>query len=73
MLNKDDTAYDAYMQGNHALVKIKNRNIKSGKRAVLVLDSYGCVVAPYLSLQFSELDCIDIRSFKDSVKDYIVE
>lgn len=73
LLNKDDTAYDAYMQGNHALVKIKNHNIKSDKRAVLVLDSYGCVVAPYLSLQFSELDCIDIRSFKDSVKDYIVE
>lgn len=73
LLNKDDTAYDTYMRGNHALVKITNHTISNGKKALLVLDSFGCVVAPYLSLQFSQLDCIDIRSYTDSVEDYIEE
>ena len=71
LLNKDDTAYDTYMKGNHSLVNITNHNIPEGKTALLVLDSYGCVVAPYLSLQFSRLDCIDIRSYTDSIEDYI--
>ena len=45
--------------------------MSEGKTALLVLDSYGCVVAPYLSLQFSQLDCIDIRSYTDPIEDYI--
>ena len=73
LLNKDDTAYDTYMKGNHSLINITNHNIPEGKTALLVLDSYGCVVAPYLSLQFSQLDCIDIRSYTDSVKEYILK
>lgn len=73
LLNKDDTAYDTYMCGNHPLVKIQNHKITNGKKALLVLDSYGCVVAPFLSLEFQQLDCIDIRSYTDSVKDYITE
>ncbi len=73
LLNKDDTAYDTYMRGNHPLVRIKNHKITNGKTALFVLDSYGSVVAPFLSLEFQQLDCIDIRSYTDSVKDYIFE
>lgn len=73
LLNKDDTAYDTYMRGNHPLVRIMNHKIPNGKKALLVLDSYGCVVAPFLSLEFQQLDCIDIRSYTDSVTDYITE
>lgn len=70
-LNKDTTGYDVYMQGNHDLVTIKNNKNENGKNALLVLDSYGVVVAPYLAQSFSQLDCIDIRSYTDSVDDYI--
>ncbi len=73
LLNKDDTAYDTYMRGNHPLVKIKNHKITNGKKVLLVLDSYDCVVAPFLSLEFKQLDSIDIRSYTDSVTDYITE
>lgn len=71
LLNKDCTAYETYMQGNHALVNIKNNELKDGKKALLILDSYGCVVAPYLSQSFSNLDCIDLRSFTDSLEEYV--
>ena len=71
LLNKDQIAYDTYMLGNHDLVEIENKNINDGKRALLILDSFGCVVAPYLSQNFQQLDCIDLRSYTSSLKDYI--
>lgn len=71
IMNKDTTAYMTYMQGNHPLVKITNNLNSNGKRVLLVMDSYGCVVAPYLASAFQQLDCIDIRSYKDSVAEYI--
>ena len=71
LLNQETTAYSAYMQGNHSIVNIKNNNTGNGKTALIVMDSYGCVVAPYLSLAFEKLDCIDIREYSDSLADYI--
>lgn len=73
LLNKNSTLYDTYMGGNHDLVQIENQSIPEGKTALLIMDSYGCVVAPYLSLVFEELDCIDIRSYTESVAEYIEE
>lgn len=71
LLNKAATAYDTYMQGNHSLVTITNHNTTNEKTALFIIDSYGCVVAPYLSMAFRQLDCIDIRSYSGSVKEYI--
>lgn len=71
LLNQETTAYSAYMQGNHSIVNIKNNIISEGRTALIVMDSYGCVVAPYLSLTFEKLDCIDIREYSDSLEDYI--
>ena len=71
LLNKETTAYMTYMQGNHPLVRITNHNITDGKTALLVMNSYGCVVAPYLALAFQQLDCIDIRGYSGSVEEYI--
>lgn len=73
LLNKDAIAYDVYMLGNHSLVNIENKKIESGKKALIIMDSYGCVVAPYLSQAFKNLDCIDLRSYTDSLEDYIIK
>ncbi len=71
LLNRDETAYDAYMGGNHSLVRITNHSIKNGKKALFILNSYGCVVYPYLAVEFQHIDCIDIRGYTDSVEDFI--
>lgn len=73
ILNKDNTAYATYLGGNHDFIRMTNNKVKNGKKAVLILDSFGCVVAPYLSLPFEQLDCIDIRGNSLSVEDYIKE
>lgn len=72
ILNKNTTAYCTYMQGNHGLVEIKNHDLPEGKTALLIMDSYGCVVAPYLALAFRELNCIDIRDYTAPIEEYIV-
>lgn len=71
LLNQETTAYNTYMDGNHDLVKITNNNISNGKKALIIMDSMGCVVAPYLALSFEKLDCIDIRSYKEPIEEYI--
>ena len=71
LLNQETTAYNIYMDGNHDLVQITNNNIVNGKRALIIMDSMGCVVAPYLALSFEKLDCIDIRSYKEPIESYI--
>ena len=71
-LTLDTNMYDTYMDGNHALIKCHNKLQNNGKKGLIVIDSYGCVVAPYLALEFSELDCIDVRGFTEmTVEEYI--
>ena len=64
-LNKDyyevDT-YSTYGGGNLRLEIIKNQLNKDGKKILLVRDSGGQVVSPFLSLQAGELHTCDVRS-----------
>lgn len=73
LLNRDATAYMTYMNGNHSLVRVANKQLEDGKTALVIMDSYGCVVAPYLSTVFKKMDCIDIRSYTETVEQYIRE
>lgn len=73
IMNQDTTAYQVYMRGNHEYVTINNYVSKSDKKALVIMDSYGCVVAPYLCQSFSRLDCIDLRHFEGVLYEYIKE
>ncbi len=57
----DWSAYSVYTGGDHPYNKIINNNDKSGKKALLIRDSFSCVTAPFLSLCFSELHIFDMR------------
>ncbi len=76
LLNLDETAYDAYMGGNHTIVDLHNNKIKKGKKALFVQDSFGCVVSPYLSQVFEDMVCVDVRGFNDTdnrLEDFILQ
>lgn len=66
ILNINDTAYDAYMGGNHNVVEIHNHKVNNGKKALFVQNSFGCVVSPYLSQVFEDMVCVDIRGFNST-------
>ncbi|MBQ9414557.1 MAG: hypothetical protein IJU16_05460 [Clostridia bacterium] len=53
--------YATYSGGDFRLQIMKNRLRPDGRKILLVRDSFACVVAPFLSLQTSELHVCDIR------------
>ena len=73
-LTLDTIDYDVYMEGNHELIQCHNHMANNNKKCLIMVNSFGCVLCPFLALEFSELDCIDVRSFTDqSIADYIRE
>lgn len=68
-------AHSAILYGKPALTEIKNNApIANGNKKILMLrDSFGQVVAPYLALQTGALDLLCDQSFNGSVYTYIKE
>lgn len=63
--------YHAYSWGDNALMTVTNRNDKSGKSILLIHDSYGDPVAPFMALGVETLYSMDIRSFSGSLQSFI--
>jgi hypothetical protein len=60
-------SYVTYSGGDYRLQIIKNNKNLEGKKILLIRDSFGCVVSPFLSLQTSELHVCDVRNFESFV------
>ncbi|MCM1262427.1 MAG: hypothetical protein NC313_06865 [Butyrivibrio sp.] len=54
---------EEYSWGDNALMTVTNLNDESGKSVLLIQDSYGDVVAPFMALGVSKLYDLDIRTF----------
>ena len=54
-------AYMVYSGWNYRLQVVQNHLNENGKKILIVRDSFGCVLTPFLSLQASELHIIDNR------------
>lgn len=68
-LDKKDK-YTYYLDGNHAYVDIKT-NVKTKKKAVIVKDSYSHILIPYLTSEYSEIQVVDLRYYRQSVSSMI--
>ena len=55
--------YATYSGGDFRLQIMKNNMKSHGKKILLIRDSYACVIAPFLSLQTSELHICDMRNY----------
>ncbi len=65
--------YTYYGGGDYPLTKIVNENNPDGPVILLLRDSFGCAITPFLSLACSELDLIDLRYYEGDVADYVSE
>jgi hypothetical protein len=63
--------YGAYSHGVNALLAAKNNLLHSGKKALLIADSFGVVVSPFLSLAIENVETLDLRLFTGSVKTFV--
>ena len=60
---EDADKYPVFLGGNHARVHIET-NADSGKRLLVIKDSYAHALAPFLAEEYSTIDLIDLRYFK---------
>lgn len=69
----DLNQYDIYCWGDCPLIRIENGNTGNGNKVLVIKDSYGSVVVPYLALTLGETTLIDLRAFTGSIRGYIEE
>ena len=63
--------YSAFLRGNNALTVIKNKENTNGKKILVIKDSFGNSLVPFLSSSFEEVHIIDLRAFMYKISDYI--
>ncbi len=67
---KQKDKYSIFLDGNHALVKIST-NSNTGKKLLVIKDSYAHNLVPLLANHYDEIHMIDLRYFNVGVADYI--
>ncbi len=65
--------YKTYLDGNYPLIRIKDENKSSGKKVLVLKDSFANAMAPYLSESFREVHYLDLRYYNLSLEDYMRE
>lgn len=63
--------YEAYSHGNQPYMYVRNDNIIGNKKVLLIRNSFGSVVLPFLAMQFKYTYSLDLRKFNGSVRNFI--
>ncbi|MDO4322636.1 MAG: DHHW family protein [Lachnospiraceae bacterium] len=64
--------YNIFFGGNHALVRIGTRQ-NTGRRALVIKDSYAHCFVPFMLKEFDEIDVLDIRYYNQKLSDLIAQ
>lgn len=67
----EGNAYLSFLHGNPPLIQITNRLCATGPRVLVLKDSKANIVNPYLACAVGQLDVIDPRGFRGSIRTYI--
>ena len=65
--NKD---YTKFIGGDSYTVDIKSPTVTNGRTLIIVKDSYGDALAPFLIGSFQEIWVVDVRYFKLNLADF---
>ena len=65
----ENDKYPVYLDGNHAFLRIVNHDNPSGKKILLIKDSYAHCFAPFMAENCSQIDMVDLRYYFDPVSD----
>ncbi len=64
--------YLAFIGGDFPLIHIITEN-KNGQRIMMIKDSYGNALAPFLTMHYEEIFIVDYRSFDSNLPGFILE
>lgn len=63
--------YSFFLRGNNGLSIIKNENNEDDRKTLIIKDSFGNSLSPFLTASFNEIHVMDLRAFNGSVEEYI--
>ena len=69
--DKNMDKYPVFLNGNHALVSIKNKSVTNGEKLLIVKDSYSHCFATFLCENYEEIHLVDLRYFRQSTSELI--
>lgn len=64
--------YAVFLNGNHARIHIKTAN-PSGRKLLVVKDSYANSLIPFLLKHYSEIDVVDLRYYEEDLASFANE
>lgn len=65
--------YSLYLRGNNPLTIIKNNNLKNDKKLLIIKDSFGNSMIPFLTAHYEEVQVVDLRAYMPKLSEYINE
>lgn len=65
--------YSLFLYGNNPLTIIKNNNINNNNKILVIKDSFGNSLVPFLSQNYEEVHVIDLRYFSSKLSSYLEE
>lgn len=66
-------SYGVYIGGDYPIVKHRNPHAPNKKKILILKDSFVLPLQAFMSTEFTELDVIDPRHYKESIEDYCRE
>lgn len=69
----NDSPYSVYFYSDVALKRVHNETVANGKRLLVLSDSFGNTLTPFLCRGIEFVDVLDLRYFTGSLEAYLVE
>lgn len=63
--------YPVFLDGNHALTRVKNSKAPLGKKLLVIKDSFSHCLVPFLADNYSEILMVDLRYYKNPVSEIV--
>ena len=71
--SKKSSWYSTFIRGDRYCVKVKSEACNNGRKLLIVKDSYGNALAPYLLEGFEEIYIVDAREYKRTISETVEE
>ena len=69
--NQRSSWYSAFLRGDSYAVKAVSNECKNGRKLLIIKDSYGNALSPFMMEGFEEIYIVDARKYADSLKSTI--
>ena len=69
----ESLGYAMYLHGDMGCVRITNHDLSTGRKLLVVKDSYGNAMGPFLGASFDEVHVVDFRYFEGDLPTYCAE